>query len=307
MNGKSTLGAGLFFASLTLAVSPLIAAETKIVPAEKAELRQDRTEIRRDRQELKGDRHERRKDRRELRSDRVFSQVDQLEIVKTLVDDTQARNYGDVGIDTSAVGTSGVLRDARYLVSERHNLAQRIEEMGRRDDGFDVEIEPGTRALQIWHPAKGTDRSTGEDAVVFDARNVTDTTVSWSVAPGDVATDTIAVGTSAMDTVTGTARDDQLITRFGVADYSETFDGVSEYPTIASHAAGLLYARNETLLIPGPDVRVSTDVDLDRWDVGDTIAYQLHDGLGVSGAFRVRKRTISVDNTGAERVSVEFA
>lgn len=243
---------------------------------------------------------------RDITTDHVFTQVDQFSIVKSLVDATQGYDYGDVGIITSAIGTSGVLRDATYRLFDRHNIGQRIEEMGARANGFDIEVDPQSRALQLWYPAKGTDRSEGDSAVVFDGRNITDTTVSWSVAPGDVASLAVAIGTSDKDPVYGYALNEELQSRFGLAFHTETFDGVSNQDTIDDHAQAALDVRDQALLIPGPSVRVDADLDLDGWSVGDTVAYQLHDVLRVRGNYRVRKRTVSVDQAGRERVSVEF-
>ncbi|MGE4164064.1 MAG: hypothetical protein AB7G23_20245 [Vicinamibacterales bacterium] len=244
---------------------------------------------------------------REIGINQTFSQVDQAQIVKTLIDQTQADPWSHFGLDTSGIVDTGQARDATYRVIDGNNLAQRVEEMGRRDFGFDIEVDPQTRQVLLWHPRKGVDRSEGEGAIVFDARNVTDPTVAFSVAPGDVATITIAVGTSDKEPVLGFGINAELGSRFGVAHVAQRFDGVSEQLTIDDHAWAMLDARDQALIIPGPDVRVDDDTDLDLWAVGDTVAYEPNDTLGIRGAWRVRKRTVKVDQTGQETVTVEFA
>lgn len=239
-------------------------------------------------------------------SDEVFAQADQFTIATTLIDQWQALDYGNFGIDTTGVGTSGVLRDATYLQKELHPVGQRVEELGARENGFDVSIDPATRKLQLAYPLQGLDRSTGEDAIVFDARNVTSPNIVCSAAPGDVASEAFGTGTGDS---TVYSVESNLVRRaqYGRTAVAATFDGVSEQATLDAHVQGMLNVRNEALLIPGPDVRVTTDSDLSSYDVGDTVSYQLHSQLSVGGAFRLRKRTVTVSNTGQESVSVGFA
>ncbi|MBW0095003.1 hypothetical protein I4I73_03200, partial [Pseudonocardia sp. KRD-184] len=105
-------------------------------------------------------------------ADKRFDQVDQFTIAAWLIDQWQASNFGHFGIDTTAVGVSGRLRDQTYERNEIHQVSRRLEELGARRDGFDAEIDPVTRRLQLTYPAKGVDRSSGEDAVVFGGRAV---------------------------------------------------------------------------------------------------------------------------------------
>lgn len=240
-------------------------------------------------------------------TDLTYAQVDQHLIAKALVDHHQGLTYGHFGIDTGAVTPSGVLRDASYPRDELHHIGQRVEELGKRQGGFDVEVDPTTRRLQLWCPLKGVDRSAGDDAVVFDTRNITDTTVSCSMAPGDVASDALGVGTGS-DTykVFATAFDVELRAQFGRCAVTATFDGVSEPGTVFAHVQGMLDARRGPLLIPGPRVRNAPDADVSTYGVGDTVAYVLHEGLDVRGAFRLRKRTVTVEADGAENITPEF-
>lgn len=242
----------------------------------------------------------------DVSSDLTFAGVDQHFIVKGLVDHWQTQEYGHFGIDTSGVTPSGQLRDATYLAKEDHNIGQRVEELGRRENGFDVEVDPASRALRLWSPQQGVDRSSGEDAIVFDARNVTSTNVSCSVAPGAIASEAFGTGTGTGDAVRAVKSNPELRARFGRTAITATFDGVSEQATIDAHVQGLLDARREALLIPGPDVRTVPDADLAAYNVGDVVAYELHDRLGVRGAFRLRKRQVSVSKTGTERTAMEF-
>ena len=241
-------------------------------------------------------------------ADLRFDQVDQFAVVKTLVDQWQALDYGNFGIDTANVGASGVLRDGTYLKSELHNVGQRVAELGQRINGFDAEVDPVTRGLKLWYPVKGVDRSSGEDAIVVDARNITSGDTLCSVAAGDLASEAFGTGSSAGgdSTLFSTQSNTELRARYGRTAITGTWSDVSEQTTLDAHTKGMLDARAETLIVPGPDVRVTPDADLDDYSVGDTIAYDLASQLGISGAFRIRKQNVSVSSTGQESVTLEF-
>src|SRR5690606_21335025 len=91
---------------------------------------------------------------------------------------------------------SGVTRSVSYFASELHNVSERITDLSKAADGFDLVIDPTTRRLELFHPRRGIDRSQGEDAIVFDSRNITSSDITFSVAPGDVASDGLATGTT---------------------------------------------------------------------------------------------------------------
>lgn len=239
-------------------------------------------------------------------SDQVFSQVDQFTIVKTLVDNWQNSEYGNFGIVTANVGTSGVVRDATYKRSENHNVGQRVEELGKRENGFNISVDPLTRELQLRYPQQGIDRSTGADAVVFDELSITSTDVAASVAPGDVASDAMATTTGSADPLWATVFDSAVRAQFGRTSVTESFDGVTEADTLNAHLNDMLATRQDALLVPGPNLRVVADIPLSDYGVGDTIAYRLHDRLGVFGNFRIRKRSVSIDKDGVENVTLEF-
>lgn len=244
-----------------------------------------------------------------IQQDLVFSQVDQFTMAYTMVDQWQNLDYGNFGIDTTNPSASGVLRDGTYLQKELHNVHQRVTELGARQNGFDVSVDPASRRFTLDYPIKGVDRSSGEDAIVFDDRNVTSPNIVASAAPGDVASEGYGTGTNSAaggDTIFSVASNLELRARYGRTAVTATFDGVSEQATLDAYTQGLIDARGNVLLVPGPDVRVTPDSDLGSYDVGDTVSYQLHSRLSVAGAFRIRKRQVTVSKTGQESTSIQF-
>jgi len=244
-------------------------------------------------------------------ADMRFDQVDQHLIAAALIDQWQNSSYGHghYGIDTSRVSASGRLRDRSYVRNEQHKVAQRIEELGAVDGGFDAEIDPTTRQLQLWHPFKGVDRSSGPSAVVLDRRVIASPDVMCSVAPGDLAS--LAFGTSSSAGSDGGLSSFQvnaeLAASFGLSAAMGSWQDVSEQATLDDHVRALLAARSHALIVPGPQMRVTPDADLGAYDVGDTVQLELGtDQLGLTGAYRIRKRTVQVTETGVESVDLEL-
>jgi hypothetical protein len=241
-------------------------------------------------------------------SDLVFQAKDQATIVKSMIDQWQDLSYGNFGLDTSSITATGVTRNATYLSTELHNIGQRVEDLGVQASGFDAEIDPATRKISLWSPFRGVDRSTGEDAIVIDERNITSGDIVSSVAIGDIATDSFVTGTSQGQSAPlySTRFNAELRAKFGRAGISQTYSDISDQPTLDNYAQALVDARKTSLLIPGPKTRVTPDADLASYGVGDTIAYQLGGVLAVSGSFRIRKQTITARSTGQEDVDLEF-
>lgn len=241
-------------------------------------------------------------------SDKRFEQADQFAMVKWMVDQWQALEYGNFGIDTSGVTTSGVLRDGTYLRSELHNVGQRVEDLGARRDGFDLDVDPSTRRLQLYYPLKGTDRSTGEDSIVLDTRNITSSDMLCSVAPEDLASEAYGSGSEVGQdqALLSVQSNPNLRAVYGRTAVTASWYDVSQQATLDAHTAGLLDIRDTALILPGPRVRVTPDADLDSYGVGDTVTYDLLEPLGVSAAFRIHEQRVVVAPTGDESVDLEF-
>lgn len=243
-----------------------------------------------------------------ITQDLKYTNIEQFDIVAGLINQWQDLDYGNFGIDTTGIAASGIPRTITYAYKELHNVAQRIDDLTKMTDGFDIGIDPASRKLELYHPYRGVDRSTGEDAIVFDSRNVTSTDIVSSAAPGDLASEGLGTGTASGADVpfVSSASNLELRARYGRTGFTGTFDQVTDQASLESYVQAMIDARGATLMIPGPNARVTVDSDVSAYDVGDTVDYQLHSELSVSGAFRIRKRVITVADTGTESVSVEF-
>lgn len=80
--------------------------------------------------------------RRRLSVTKTYVDVDQSAIVTDLVAWAQSQTGGDLGIDTSTVQATGVLRTRSYAGFERKNVGTLIEQLGAVRDGFNFRLEP---------------------------------------------------------------------------------------------------------------------------------------------------------------------
>jgi hypothetical protein len=238
-------------------------------------------------------------------ADLTFTGVDQTAIGRELVDQWQRLPYGHFGIDTTVVALSGVLRDRAYIAAEQHEVLSRLTQLGAAINGFDIDVDPATRALLLTSPRQGVDLS---DSVVLDGRNITDAGVVVSVAAGDVASEAFGLG-GGTETAIATRRSNRARrATFGRAGVTGSFDGVTQPATLDAHTQALLDARGEQLFLPGPGLIPVADADVGSFGVGDTVTYAFDAGLGLqAGAFRVVEREVSVDADGAEAMAVRFA
>lgn len=236
--------------------------------------------------------------------------VDQFTIAKGLVDHWQALDYGNYGLVTSGIGVSGVQRTRDYLRDELHNVGQRLAELGAVIDGFDMHVDPATRALILSYPERGIDLA---DSVFMDERNIDSAAVAMSVAPGDLVTDVSATGTAqgeaGQSTTLYTLRSNATLrSAYGRSFGAQNFDGVSVAGTLDDHADAYRDARNGQLFQPGVTVVPRIGCDVGDFGPGDLVTYSYNAGLGTqSDTFRVVKVTTSVDSSGKTRMGVDFA
>ena len=103
---------------------------------------------------------------RRVNEDTSFSNIDQLVIAKTLIENAQAQPYGDIGVGYNSEGqtTSGILVDRVYYGYELKNVFEAIQDLSRQQDGFDfhidIEYDPITglpaKYFNTYYPRSGT-------------------------------------------------------------------------------------------------------------------------------------------------------
>jgi hypothetical protein len=93
-----------------------------------------------------------------LASRLVYSDVEQVDIAWDMINDTQSRVGGALGISNASTAT-GVVRDRLYLVGD--SIGEEIDKLSEVEAGFDWDIIPiSASALQFktWHEERGVSR-----------------------------------------------------------------------------------------------------------------------------------------------------
>lgn len=234
-------------------------------------------------------------------ADKTFTAVDQFTIVKTLIDDWQALDYGDFGIDTVTVGTSGVTQDLFIPGAEEPRQVYEALRDLAASAGFDFYVKPD-RELVLG--TRGVDLTTD----VFLERGIQSANIQFSVAPGTIASELFGTGTNSGKTpITGNAINAGLRASFGRAGYAISVDGADNAALLTGALTAALDELDDTYFAPGPGLVPVSGAGVTDFGVGDTVTYTYDAGLGQqTGGYRIRKRQVSVSNTGQEFITVEF-
>lgn len=116
-------------------------------------------------------------DHRDIWRDRSFTNTEQFDIFKTLVDDAQDEGYdtalggpgadADLGIEVVWDAASGVLRDRTedYRSAKAANLGESLRRLAGVGEGFDYGMTYAVnattnridKAIKLWHPRRGRD------------------------------------------------------------------------------------------------------------------------------------------------------
>lgn len=85
--------------------------------------------------------------RRLIEDDQVFTAIDASTIVKDLIDYAQAKTGGDMGLDASDFGDFGPARTEHWCCWDGTSIADAIEVLANKANGFDYEITADKRVL----------------------------------------------------------------------------------------------------------------------------------------------------------------
>lgn len=93
-------------------------------------------------------------------STKSWTGTDQAEIAWQLIQQTQTRAGGGLGISKGIGNPTGVNRDRTYEVGD--SIGERIQELSEVIGGFDWDITPASASalhLDVWYPQRGQDRT----------------------------------------------------------------------------------------------------------------------------------------------------
>jgi hypothetical protein len=259
--------------------------------------------------------------RRFVNVGRTFRQVDQLDIARTLLEDSAAIPAGDLGV-TFPAATSGVLRDRTYAAWERKRLGEAVEELAAVIDGFDFAIDArwdtaGDRLVEVmrWgYPRLG--RATAGDLVLEVGRNV----VAWTWPTDGTRYANVVQATGAGDGPSTLRR-----TALEAWQVVPLADGGPGYPfieenlperdvlvgaTLQAKANAAVKAHARPVVVPSVTVRADRPPVFGTYGIGDACRFRVPPGLsprfpdGLDVTRRVIGWTVTVDDNGAETVDL---
>jgi len=234
---------------------------------------------------------------------KTWSSIDQYTIATDVIDDWQAQTYGNYGIDTSAISTSGTTRSLAIPGDEEPRVVYEVlRDLSGLDNGFDWWVDPTDDELKL-AAARGSDLS----ASVFLELGVKSSSIRFTVAPGWIASEVFATATGGATVITTSKSNTTLRNSWGRSGVGISMDDDPDATTLGDAAQSFLDARESVFFVPGPDLMPVAGVDVDDFGVGDTIAYTYDAGLGQqTGDYRIRKRRVTVGPEGQELMAVDF-
>ncbi|GGV34277.1 hypothetical protein GCM10010182_67720 [Actinomadura cremea] len=242
----------------------------------------------------------------------TYSSTDQAEVAWALIDTTQQRAAGALGIAKGWTGTAptGITRDRTYEASD--SIGQRIQELSEVIDGFDWDITPVSASglrLDVWYPQRGADRG-----VVLILGGLA-ATVNREVNPGDYANALRYSGATGDEETPGPTPveleapllDQAVDWPQGRWDAAHGDDGLVTQAALNARAAWQL--AQSQVITPVYTVRLVRG----GWDgpdhiwLGDTVRLIVPSGrLQVDSSLRVHEVQIDIDEDGGETVTLSL-
>lgn len=246
--------------------------------------------------------------RRVLRARKIYAAADQTTgIAKDLIDYAQGVAGGDIGVDTSGVAATGVLRDRTYEAFERKNIGEAVEQLAAVDDGFDFRYDSswssGSIVTRFLTQYPNTGRATN---FVFEGQL---SSLKMTRDASSLATNVDAMGAGEGDLrLIATVSDPSLLGVYPVLDDVVSNTDVSVLATLDSQARQRLTRGKAPIVIPSIDVDPSADPTIGSYIPGDIVRVRGGYGLAeVDGLFRVTSYGVKVDDAGGEVASISFA
>ena len=249
--------------------------------------------------------------RRVLRAKKVYTAADQTTgIAKNLLDYAQSFVGGSIGVDTSGVTASGVLRDRTWEAFERKNIGQAVEELAAVEDGFDFRYDSaydsgGNLSIRFLTSYPPTGRHT--EFVLEVGKQLAKLGIKTDGTA--LATNVDAIGAGEGDIkLIATVSDPGLLGAYPILDDVVSFTDVNQLPTLTAHARKRLTQGASPVVLPAVEWDPSLEPVVGAFLPGDIMTVRGGAGLAsVDAPFRVTTIEVSVDDSGGEAGKLTFA
>jgi len=257
-------------------------------------------------------------ERRLITTTENFQNTDQLEIVRTLIDDAQLLPYGDIGVITGSE-TSGVLIDRVYYDYELKQVWQAIKDLSDQDDGFDFNIkveydnvtnEP-TKTLILGYPRTGhVDTGIGDlntKVFMFPAGNIT----SYEYPEdGSITTNTLYVtgaGSNEGKLLSVATASTSFTNGFPLLQTTASYSDITDQNVLDELATGRVLALSEPPPIIKVVVPAFVEPEYGTYSIGDDIRLMITDERfpnGLDEIYRIVGLNVEPGENGPERVTI---
>lgn len=232
-----------------------------------------------------------------LISDVEYNVVDQTAIAWDLINDSQAKTDGGLGIIQGTLGT-GITRSNKWRTFDGKYILEALTDFQEMDSGFDFNIDPATRAFNAIYPRPQADRSLElvypvhlrRYSVQFMGKYLRNSVVASAKEPNY----TVAVDTTSRTT-------------YGLREYATTYRDAATATDLSDFASKTRDKRAEVKNYPTvmirPDIIDIFDPNVIQY--GDKVTIVINDGyVTINDQYRYITAQVSVDKQGAETVVI---
>lgn len=247
-----------------------------------------------------------------------FTNTDQLEIVRTLINNAQSTIEGNIGVLVGSE-TSGVLIDRVYYDYEYKNVWQAIKDLSNQDDGFDFNIkvyyDPITneplKDLILGYPRTGTvDTGVGDlntPVFIFPAGNIVEYEYPED---GSITVNSLYVtgaGSNEGKLLASAQYLPSLAQGFPLLDATISYSDITDQNVLDQLAVGQVAA----LAVPPPIVKVVVPAfvtpEYGTYEIGDDARLMIIDErfpTGFDHVYRIVGLNVQPGEDGPERVTI---
>ena len=237
-------------------------------------------------------------------NDLLFVNGDQFTIAWNLIDYTQTKPNGNMGLTRFSAALSGVGRDIKYRWWEMTNIGEEILRLAQTKDGFDFEIT-AAKEWKTYAPRRGTALATPANDFILDTNMAG---ISWDVHALDTATVFFAVGAGdGIGTCIAIATHGAQSIQFGRLEAVQDFTNIKHFAHLQKKADRKLSMLNDAMNMP----QVSLVIESPPWtsfNVGDRPFVRVSNAgfLNVQQRFRISAFEVHCAQSGEETVTAHF-
>lgn len=232
-----------------------------------------------------------------LIDDVEYNVVDQVNIAWDLINDSQAKTDGSLGIVAGTLNT-GITRSAKWTKFDNKYILEAITDFSEMQDGFDFNIDPATRAFNARYPRPQADRG----LTLVWKKHIRRYSVQYM---GKYLRNSIRI--SATEPYYTEAVDTTSRSTYGLREYGDSYRDAPTASELSDYASKIRDKRKDVKNYPtvmiNPDIIDIFDPNVIQY--GDKVRLIIKDGyVNIDAQYRYITAQVSVDKHGAETVVI---